>query len=65
MKFVSDKLNNLNDNQNNDPSSDADVENVLMDSEAVLENIEIISQLTKQVIEKERLEKEKEGERIS
>lgn len=63
MKFVSDKLNNLNDNQNNDPSSDADVENVLMDSEAVLENIEIISQLTKQVIEKERLEKEKERER--
>ena len=63
-QFMSEKLNTVSENSNDLSIKDEELEKHLLEAEAVLDNIETILSLTKQVIERERLEKQKEIERV-
>ena len=63
-QFMSEKLNTVSENHNDLSIKDEELEKHLLEAEAVLDNIETILSLTKQVIERERLEKQKESDRV-
>ena len=60
-QFVSEKENTVSENRNIASSADEDIESILLECEVISDNVETI--LTKQVIERERIEKEREKER--